>query len=1223
MLVARVGDPPPPSVPPDSMRPPASVRPPGGSELYAGKYRLVREIGRGGMGAVHEAIEVALDRVVAIKRMPPGGIAGNSLEARQRFRREVTAAARLTHPGIAQVLGYGTIADGEHFIAMELVQGDNLRAELKRLGTVRDVLALFDQMLAVLSYAHARGVVHSDLKPENILVTRIGAAPLCKLLDFGVARVEAPPVSGRDSAPPPPPSLAAPADEVVFGTPRYMAPEQVRGGKIGPAADLYAVGVMLFEALTGAIPIAGRGEAVMQRKLTEPPPPLATTRFGEPSGELTRLVERLLDRDPTTRLASAADARTALAACPEAEARIPFVVPPSSRPSDAPETVRVARGATGLDPTRVLPFVGRKHERVRLADTLAHVTESGDARLVLIEGPTGIGRSHLLDWFVRQVREEGGRSVLSGAYLEVGGPEGDALRTAIERHLGSWGQSRSEVLATVTRFLERGGVADGEEAGAMLELLRPDPGHDALTDAAEGRRSASFALLERTLARMARERPLVVALDDLTWGGRAAFEMLAYFLAVWRQTPARVLIAATVGTPIEDRDIKNAYRKITLHEGDQVVRLPLEPLPTAEASRLVAAVVGDRGGRHVPSIVGRAAGNPLFAIQLARLAREAGDSEATPDPTAHAGTVKRHGDGYLPASVQQLIEARIDAAVARASSPDIATHVLTEIAVLLPPVPTTLVELALAEQGISAMDAQAALDQLVEAGILHELLHQESVEAIELSHPLMVEVLRSRVTQRNLRARSAHALALKEAFYADNPERVLHELAEHAFYAGLTERARELGMAAAHQALAAGRYGDAVHLVSRLIEVERTRPSEIRTEVALLASRIADEAGDARFAEGPLSAAVSDDDVPALESALALARLYARVGRLEQAATATDRAEAIARALEARGTAPPVRLAAEAKRLRASIARREGRFADAVALLEQVLTLDPEPTLAAARLVHDNLAWARHHTGDAEGALAAARHALELAEGGIGRGWALRTLAVIGRDVIPVDERRQHLERALVVARAVGALRLAASALAHLGDLERAAGNAGVAVDCFRQVLQIGAEHVDHEDVSEALASLAMLLVDDGQIGEALRILGDRDQRRSSWEDALRIVAASVLAASGDLEGAIAEVKSIRAASQPPPGSRPQGPTGLRIEMPPSWGVATAAERLAARLAADGQADLAAWTLGLAASTWARTGSREASARVEAALAEVTGEPTEERTREDGSAPRS
>ena len=178
MLVARVGDPPPPSVPPDSMRPPASVRPPGGSELYAGKYRLVREIGRGGMGAVHEAIEVALDRVVAIKRMPPGGIAGNSLEARQRFRREVTAAARLTHPGIAQVLGYGTIADGEHFIAMELVQGDNLRAELKRLGTVRDVLALFDQMLAVLSYAHARGVVHSDLKPENILVPRIGAAPL-------------------------------------------------------------------------------------------------------------------------------------------------------------------------------------------------------------------------------------------------------------------------------------------------------------------------------------------------------------------------------------------------------------------------------------------------------------------------------------------------------------------------------------------------------------------------------------------------------------------------------------------------------------------------------------------------------------------------------------------------------------------------------------------------------------------------------------------------------------------------------------------------------------------------------------------------------------------------------------------------------------------------------------------------------------------------------------
>ena len=166
--------------------------PPGeAAPLYAGKYRLIREIGRGGMGCVWEGIEEALDRTVAIKRLPPGGVPGGSLEARQRFRREVSAAARLTHPGVAQVLGFGTTDDGEHYIAMELVVGHDLRRELKRTSSAKDVLALFDQILAVLAYAHARGVAHGDLKPENVLVTRVGAAPLCKLLDFGVARVEA------------------------------------------------------------------------------------------------------------------------------------------------------------------------------------------------------------------------------------------------------------------------------------------------------------------------------------------------------------------------------------------------------------------------------------------------------------------------------------------------------------------------------------------------------------------------------------------------------------------------------------------------------------------------------------------------------------------------------------------------------------------------------------------------------------------------------------------------------------------------------------------------------------------------------------------------------------------------------------------------------------------------------------------------------------------------
>jgi len=508
---------------------------------------------------------------------------------------------------------------------------------------------------------------------------------------------------------------------------------------------------------------------VMERKLREPAPPLEKMRFGEPaSPELARVVEQLLDRDPTARLASAADARAALAACPEAETRAIVPPPLSTRPSDAPETLRITRGATGLDPTRLLPFVGRRAERARLADALATVTETGGARLVVIEGPTGIGKSHLLDWFVRQVREEGGRTVIGSAYLEAGGPEGDALRAAIERHIGAWGLGRQEVLRIARRFLERHGGTDAEEEAALADLLRPDATRtDERGGTSEGRRTHALALMERTLRRIAAERPLVIALDELQWGGRAALEALSFFLAMWRQAPARVLCVATMSTPIDDRDLRHAYRRIVAHDGEQLLRMPLEPLGAEESAKLIAAVMGDRGAHQVASIAGRAAGNPLFAIQLARLAREEGEvtegSSASGEPIAGVVSFRRLGPGYLPASVQQLIEARLDAAIAHATDAGVATHVLTEIAVLLPPVPTTLVELALAEDGLSVTAAQSALDQMVAAGILREVLH-DGVEAIEFSHPLLGEVLRGRVSHRMLRTRSAQALALNPSF---------------------------------------------------------------------------------------------------------------------------------------------------------------------------------------------------------------------------------------------------------------------------------------------------------------------------------------------------------------------------------------------------------------------------------------------------------------------------
>src|SRR5262249_40328851 len=149
------------------------------------------------------------------------------------------------------------------------------------------------------------------------------------------------------------------------------------------------------------------------------------------------------------------------------------------------------------------------------------------------------------------------------------------------------------------------------------------------------------------------------------------------------------------------------------------------------------------------------------------------------------------------------------------------------------------------------------------------------------------------------------------------------------------------------------------------IAMERERPSAASAEVALLASRIADESGDARFAEGALTLVAGAEDASGMEVSLALARLQARSGRLEQADAALGRAERVARVLDERGLKLDSCLRAEALRLRASIARRQGRFGEAIATLELVLATDPPPSPAVARLVYDNLAWSRHQAGDA------------------------------------------------------------------------------------------------------------------------------------------------------------------------------------------------------------------------------------------------------------------
>jgi hypothetical protein len=216
-----------------------------------GKYRLDRLLGKGGMGAVYAATDIGLNRTVAVKVMM-GRFFGNQ-NALRRFEREAQASARLSHPNITSIHDYGRIGDSGAFLVMELLAGRTLRQELKSRGRLDAVTAAdwFQQLFEGVEAAHRAGVVHRDLKPENVLVTTSSTgADQIKILDFGLAKVGAGDVAGTSAT-----SLTVAG--VALGTFGYMSPEQFTGGAVDERADIFALGVMVAEVLTGERPFKG------------------------------------------------------------------------------------------------------------------------------------------------------------------------------------------------------------------------------------------------------------------------------------------------------------------------------------------------------------------------------------------------------------------------------------------------------------------------------------------------------------------------------------------------------------------------------------------------------------------------------------------------------------------------------------------------------------------------------------------------------------------------------------------------------------------------------------------------------------------------------------------------------------------------------------------------------------------------------------------------------
>jgi eukaryotic-like serine/threonine-protein kinase len=262
------------------------------------KYRLEQLLGRGGMGAVYRARDMRLDRLVAVK-VVRAELVGNP-DARRRFRREAQIVAQLQHPAIVSVFDYGTLDDGAAYLVMELVRGEDLRRVLVREGRFEPLRAvrILVTVCGAIETAHRQGVLHRDLKPENILLPPGDIA--AKVLDFGVAKVIAPGRHEPEAALADAPTVLT-VEGAIVGTPAYMPPDQLRGHTPDARTDVFSLGVIAYEMLTGDLPF-GRGS------LAEVV--LAQTRGVPPDGlhalppPLTRAVRAALELDPDRRLPS-------------------------------------------------------------------------------------------------------------------------------------------------------------------------------------------------------------------------------------------------------------------------------------------------------------------------------------------------------------------------------------------------------------------------------------------------------------------------------------------------------------------------------------------------------------------------------------------------------------------------------------------------------------------------------------------------------------------------------------------------------------------------------------------------------------------------------------------------------------------------------------------------------------------------------------------------------
>ena len=1010
-----------------------------GPSIPFGPFRLDRCIGRGGMAEVWSGIHASQSVPVAVKVMT--GERAREASFRAAFRNEVQAVASLDHPGIVLVFDHGEIsheaeetscgllAAGSPALAMELAEGGTLGSLFAAGMAWRELRQVLLDLLDALAHAHARGVVHRDLKPNNILVFGNGGGPpRLKLADFGLA--QAVELQIRDDS-----------TEVICGTPSYMAPEQLLGHwrDYGAWTDLYGLGCLAWTLAAGKPPFGGAGLIETIRLQMEEEPPAFVPVTPVPPG-FEGWLRRLLEKEPGHRFVRAADAAWALLALanpaggkatagqslapdeptthtisfsgiwpeerqrtggegtaiaePPAARRSPPLPPDWERPAAPKPSIKLIGAGLGLHGLRSIPLLGRRGERDVLWSALSRVHAERRASLVLLRGPAGNGKTHLAEWLAERAHELGGAIVLRAYHGPNPGAE-DGLPRMMARHLRCVGLTRQEIRERTEVLLRSRKALEPAEWAGLTDLMAP----------AGSRQTAPerFALLERHFQRLARQRPVLVLLDDVHWGAES-LELARYLLERREEEPLPVLFLLTVRNEVlAERPVEaEALRRLLALPGAEVLEVP--PLPPEDRAALSREILG-LADDLAAVVDARTQGNPLFAVQLVGDWVQRGVIEI-----GETGFVLRPGaEAQIPDDLHQVWSGR----VARLEGQPPGAREALEIAAALGPfVDRREWEAACGAAGVRCPP------ELLEALVTSRLaLRIEG--GWSFVHAMLRESVERMAQEAGRFAAHHRACAAILAERAAAGERgVAERLGRHLVLAGERIAALEPLLAGARERRGTSDYPAAQALVNEREKVLR----ELGVPEA-----------HPHWGEGWVIRA----------------RIHLHQGRLEEVFPWAERAASVAS-----GSWTPVR--AEALRLLGDAARRRGDLDRAAALYRQCIGLPENPHGAAAGLWGlGDIARQRGRLSEAQGffdrSLSLYREIGD--EHGIAdHGIALADLARQGRDLPrAADLYRQTHARFHALGNRYGVAR----SLNGMGDIARLQGDLDTATRRYRRSLII------------------------------------------------------------------------------------------------------------------------------------------------------------------------